>query len=136
MPATPVVHALLACRALDAQGDGGISLQNVIEVVPVAALPGDAGPLILVALVRNLPPGPGEGAFVLRPPAGEPDEPPLPAQRLPIRVDVPAGLGDRQLALHVRLPHVPVSRGGWHEFHFEWEGAPLAANRFAVGIRS
>ncbi len=93
------------------------------------------GPLSFVALVRNVPPGPAEAAFVLRPPQHPDDETPLPASKIPLQIDVPAGLQDRQLALHVTAPSVPVDRGGWYELYFEWQGTPLSANRFAVGVK-
>lgn len=133
---TPYVHALLVCRALSADAKGEISLENVVEVVPVDKVPAEIGPLTFVAFVRNLPPGPTEAAFVLRPPPSPEGEAPLPAQKIPVKVDLPAGLQDRQLALHVTAPAIPVSRGGWYELYFEWNGTPLSANRFAVGVRS
>jgi hypothetical protein len=128
--ATPVVHALLVCRSVEANDRGEVSIQNVVEVAPVDSLPGDAGPLTFVALVRNLPPGPGEGAFLLQAPDTENQ-----GGRLPLRMDVPAGFQDRQVALHVTLPSVPVQAGGWYELYFEWDGVALAANRFAVGVK-
>ena len=124
------------CRAVSAEAQGEITIENVVEVVPVDKVPGEVGPLTFVAFVRNLPPGPAEAAFVLRPPPSPEGEPPLPAQQIPLKVDLPPGLQDRQLALHVTAPAIPVARGGWHEIYFEWQGTPLAANRFAVGVRS
>ncbi len=110
-------------------GDHGeISLQNVVEILPVDSFPGEVGPLNFVAFVRNLPPGPGQGAFVLRVPGGE-----EPLGRLPLDVDIPQGYGGRQVALQVRVPSLPVSGGGWFQVLFEWNGAVLAANQFAVG---
>lgn len=132
----PVVHALLVCRALDADARGEVSLHNVVEVAPVDKVPGEIGPLTFVAFVRNLPAGPAEAAFILQPPPSPEGEPPLPAQQIPLALDVPAGLKDRQLALHVTAPTVPVQRGGWYEVIFAWQGTPLSANRFAVGVRS
>lgn len=118
----------------DAQGE--ISIENVVEVVPIDTVPGEIGPLTFVAFVRNLPPGPADAAFVLRPPPGPGDEPPPPAQKIPLKVELPPGLQDRQLALHVTVPSLPIARAGWHEVYFEWQGTPLSANRFAVGVRS
>lgn len=93
--------------------------------------PGDAGPLTFVAFVRNLPPGPGTCAFVLRPVGeGGPG-----TARLPLEVDVGPSLAGRQVALQIRVPSLPVAQGGWYEVAFEWEGTPLAANRFAIGAR-
>ena len=125
----PTVHALLVCRALDADDQGEISLQNVVEILPVDQLPSEVGPLVLVAFVRGLPAGPTRAAFVLSPPG---DAPP---GKLPLDLDVPAAYGDRQLALHVRIPTLPVATGGWYEIAFVWNDVALARTRFAVGRR-
>jgi hypothetical protein len=127
-----VVHALLVCRKAQAGPSGELSLDDVLEILPVAALPGDVGPLTFVALVRNLPEGPGRGAFVVRTPAPERRD----IARCPLEVNVPAGYAGRQVALQVRLPSLPVARGGWYELLFEWAGVVLAENRFAVGART
>jgi len=127
----PIVHALLVCRGLDTSAEGEISLQNVVEIVPVDKVPADIGPLTFVAFVRNLPKGPGQGAFVLRSPGREEA-----LGRLPLEMDVPAGLEARQVALQVTVPSLPVASGGWFEVYFEWAGTPLAANRFAVGVKA
>jgi len=125
------VHALLVCRKVATGAGGNVGLEDVLEILPVAALPGDAGPLAFVAFVRNLPSGPGRGAFVV--------ETDVPATRVvarcPLEVTVPEGYQGRQVALQVRLPSLPIARGGWYRLAFEWAGARLAANRFAVGIR-
>lgn len=127
-----VVHALLVCRKAEASATGEVNLQDVLEILPVDTLPGEAGPVTFVALVRNLPEGPGKGAFVVRAPA------PLHVElaRCPLQVQVPKGYAGRQVALQVRLPSLPVALGGWYELLFEWSGEVLAANRFAVGARS
>jgi hypothetical protein len=82
------VHGLLVCRKVETNPDGDLTLHNVVEVAPVASFPGDAGPLVFVAFVRNLPPGPGKGSFLLHP-AGKKD---TPLARLPITADIPPGL--------------------------------------------
>ncbi len=110
---------------------GGISIQNVLEVLPVEQVPGEVGPLTFLVLVRHLPQGPGRGAFLLRP-AGQEEA----QARLPVEVDVPAGYAERQVALQVQVPSMPVRSGGWFEVLFEWQGQVLAANRFAVGVKS
>ena len=125
----PIVHALLVCRNVSTAPSGELTIENVVEIVAVDAYPGDAGPLCFVALIRDLPPGPGEGAFVLH--AG--DETPL--GRLPLSADVPPAYEGRQLALHVTLPKFPVEQGGWFDLAFEWNGQVLATNRFAVGAK-
>lgn len=127
---SPIVHALLVCRGAEAGEGGEISIHNVLELIAVDEVPGDVGPITIVAFVRNLPQGEGTGAFLLRPEADE-----APQARLPLEVNVPAGYGGRQVALQVQLPSLPVGSGGWFEFGFEWDGEVLATNRFAVGVR-
>lgn len=127
-----VVHALLVCRKAQAGPTGELSLEDVLEILPVPGLPGDVGPVTFVALVRNLPEGPGRGAFVVRTPAPERRD----IARCPLELTVPAGYAGRQVALQVRLPSLPVARGGWYELLFEWAGKTLAENRFAVGART
>ena len=132
MPASsPIVHALLVCRRVEPDETGNLSLHNVVEILPAESLPGDIGPLTFVAFVRRLPAGPGRGAFVLRP--ADPDEPPI--GQLPLELDVPPAFADRQIALHVTVPSLRLSAGGWIEYAFTWNGETLAANRFAVGVR-
>ena len=126
---TPVLHAVLICRDVKADERGEISLLNVVEILPTDTLPADIGPLCFVAFVRNLPAGQGAGAFLLRHPYG------TPLGRLPLDVNVPAGLEGRQLALHVKLASMPIEAGGWFEVAFEWDGALLGTNRFAIGSR-
>ncbi len=132
MPAPAIaVHALLVCRKAEMSPAGQLRIEDVLEILPVAALPGDVGPLTLLALVRNLPSGPGRGAFLVEaegPPARD-------VARCPIEVEIPAAYGGRQVALQVRLPSLPIARGGWYEVTLEWEGLRLASNRFAVGAR-
>ena len=127
----PTVHALLVCRRVEPDAEGDLSLHNVVEILPAEALPGDIGPLTFVAFVRNLPSGVGEGAFVLRP--ADPEQPPM--GRLPLDVTVPPAFGERQVALHVTVPSMRISAGGWIEYAFTWNGEVLASNRFAVGVR-
>lgn len=119
------------CRGVEIGPQGEISLQNVLEIVPLEKVPGDAGPLTFVAFVRHLPAGGGEGAFVLR---AEGSAEPL--GRLPLRLEVPAAGSERQLALRVTLPSVSVGGGGWFEVAFEWAGQTLATNRFAIAAVS
>ena len=108
-----------------------MNLEDVLEVVAVDELPGDAGPLAFVAFVRGIPAGAGKFAFVIQP-AGSRDHI---TARLPLEVQVPEAFANRQVAVQVRVPSIPVSHGGWYDLMFEWEGKPLAANRFAIGQR-
>src|SRR5262245_26030022 len=126
------VHALLVCRKVVTAPGGNVGLEDVLEVLPVDALPGDVGPLSFVAFVRHLPAGPGRGAFVVEA-AGDT---PRAGARAPLEVNVPEGYQGRQVAVQVRLPSLPMQRGGWYQVAFEWEGTRLATNRFAVGARS
>jgi hypothetical protein len=130
--ASLVVHALLVCRKAAAGEGGALTIEQVLEVLPVDALPGDVGPLTFLALVRNLPEGPGRGAFVVRTPAPERRD----VARCPLEVTVPKGYAGRQVALQVRLPRLPVARAGWYEVGFEWQGVEVAATRFVVGART
>ena len=108
-----------------------MNLEDVLEVVALDEMPGDAGPLAFVAFVRGIPAGAGEFAFVIQP-AGSPDHV---TARLPLEVKVPEAFGGRQIAVQVRIPSIPVTHGGWYDLVFEWAGQPLAANRFAIGLR-
>ena len=126
------VHALLVCRKVVTAAGGNVGLEDVLEILPVDALPGDVGPLSFVAFVRHLPAGPGRGAFVVET-AGDA---PRVVARCPLEVNVPEGYRDRQVAVQVRLPSLPMARGGWYQVAFEWAGRRLATNRFAVGARS
>ena len=108
-----------------------MNLEDVLEVVAVDEMPGDAGPLAFVAFVRGIPAGEGNFAFVIQP-SGSRDQV---MARLPLEVKVPEAFAGRQVALQVRVPSIPVQHGGWYDVVFEWEGKPLAANRFAIGQR-
>ena len=46
------VHALLVCREVVGGKTGGVSVREVLDIVPVLQLPGDAGPLTFAAFVR------------------------------------------------------------------------------------
>ena len=136
----PVIHALLVCRDVGANPAGELTLTDVVEVVVAKTLPGEIGPLVFVALVRGLPPGPGEAAFLIRAESTSegcaeqvPSEQNAAAIRLPLNVNIPEGYGERQVALQLRVAKIPVHRGGWFELGFHWAGKPLAWNRFAVG---
>jgi len=118
------------CRGVEAEASGEITIENVVEVLPVAEVPSEVGPIVFLALVRDLPEGPGQGAFLLRPP-GEEEK----MGRLPLETEVPSAFKGRQIALQVTVPKLPVERGGWFDLHFEWDGKILASNRFAVGVR-
>jgi hypothetical protein len=131
VPPPIAVHGLLLCRKIETTPEGELTLHNVVEVVPVERFPSDVGPLVFVALVRNLPPGAGKAAFTLSP-AGRPERV---LARLPMEVNVRPEYRGRQVAVQLRVPSIPVASGGWFEIGFEWEGRVLASNRFIVGER-
>lgn len=109
-----------------------MNLEDVLEIVAIDEMPGDAGPLAFVAFVRNIPAGEGKFAFVIHPPQTE--EPV--AARLPLEVKIPAAIATRQIAVQMRVPSFPVAQPGWYHLVLEWEGKPIAENRFAIGQRS
>ena len=120
---TPIlVHGLLVCRRADLAPEGRLDLAEVLEIVALDELPGDAGPLTFVAFVRGLPTGPTRCAFVIHP-AGRPEHV---TARLPVEGQVDPAFANRQVALQVRLPSIPVERGGWFDLVFEVDGKPLA----------
>ena len=116
---------------METNATGEISIQNVMEILPVEALPAEVGPITFLALVRNLPQGPAKGAFLIQDPDGEEA-----SGRLPFEAEVPAGAADRQIAVQVTVPKLPVKQAGWVHFGLEWDGTLLGANRFLVGVRS
>jgi hypothetical protein len=119
------------CRRVETTPEGEITLHNVVEVLPVDRFPSDLGPLVFLALVRNLPPGAGRAAFALAA-VGRSQKA---LARLPMAVDVRPEFRGRQVALQLRVPSIPVASGGWFELTFEWDGKALASNRFLVGER-
>ena len=114
---------------MEANDTGELTLHNVVEIVPVAEVPTEVGPLTFVALVRNLPPGPSKGAFLIR--TADPESP---GGRLPFDTEVPPGLGERQMAMQITVPKLPVSQPGWFHLAFEWDGHILGENKFLVGL--
>lgn len=125
-----MVHSLIVCRRVERTPEGELSIHNVLDILPVDRIPGEAGPIEIVALLRHLPPGAAECAFVVsRDPGGEV------VARYPLSVVIDPGFQDRQVAVQLRSKAFPVPRGGWFTVTFEWMGAPLAVNRFAVGLR-
>lgn len=126
------VHGLLVCRGVVPLEDGSINLEQVLEIAVVDQLPGDAGPLTFIAFVRNPPIGKADVAFLIYP-AGSRDHL---VSRIPLDVDVPAAFAGRQIIVHIRVPSIPVERGGWFDVALDWDGRELAVNRFAIGARS
>jgi hypothetical protein len=130
------VHALLICRSVEPSPDGALTLQNVVEIVPVESLPGQVGPLTFVAFVRNLPEGPLKASFLLRPAqgAGEAGSEGAKARRYPLQGKAGADIGPRQVALQLKVSKLEVTATGWYEVVFEWDGKPVAWNRLGIGL--
>jgi hypothetical protein len=123
---------LFVCRGVEATPSGGVVLTDVLEVVPVAEFPADAGPLHFVAFLRGLRAGTVEVTFRIVP-EGAPD---AVVASIPMRVTVPQGVEDRQVAIHGGLQKATVSRGGWYRVDLLDGPLVVATNRFAIGARS
>jgi hypothetical protein len=120
---------LFVCRGVEATEGGGVVLQDVLEVVRVADFPADAGPLHFVAFLRGLRAGSVEVTFRVRPESA----PDAVVASIPMRVSVPEGVEDRQVAIHGGLEKAKVSRGGWYRVDLLDGDRLVATNRFAVG---
>ena len=123
---------LLVCRGVDATPEGGVNLHDVLEIVQVPQFPADAGPLSFVAFLRGLAPGALEVSFRVHR-EGDPD---AVVARIPMRVNVPEGVSDRQIAIHGGLRKATVSHGGWYGVELVAGDRVLARNRFAIGTRA
>jgi hypothetical protein len=128
-------QTLFVCRGIESTPEGGVNLEDVLEIVQVPEFPADAGPLHFVAFLRGLSPGSLEVRFRVRP-QGVPD---AVVATIPMRVNVPEGVADRQISIYGGLRKAQVSRGGWYEVELiegEGEGERvIARNRFAIGTR-
>jgi hypothetical protein len=78
---------LLVCRNVEPLEHGPVNLEEVLEIIPVEELPGDAGPLTFIAFIRHAPVGKADVAFVIYP-VGRRDHV---VARLALDVDVPEG---------------------------------------------
>lgn len=117
------------CRGLETSSTGELTIHNVVEILPVEAVPSEVGPLTFLALVRNLPEGPSKGAFLLQAPGPEGQ-----GGRLPFEAEIPAGVMERQMAMQITVPKLPVAAPGWFHIGFEWDGEILGQNKFLVGL--
>jgi hypothetical protein len=129
-PSPVHVHALLVCRRVEPASDGSLTVHNVVEILPVESIPGQVGPLTVVAFVRNLPEGPVKASFLLKPSGGAGTS----ARRYPLQGTIGRGLAGRQVALQLNIARLEVTAPGWYEIAFEWDGHALAANRVAIGL--
>jgi hypothetical protein len=123
---------LFVCRGVEATPGGGVVLKDVLEVVQVPEFPADAGPIHFVAFLRGLSAGAVEVTFRVVPEAA----PDAVVASIPMRVTVPEGVEDRQVAIHGGLQKASVSRGGWYRVDLLEGDRLVATNRFAIGARA
>ena len=123
------VHGLLVCRGLADGGGGHVSVQGVLDIIPVAAFPGEAGPLCFVAFLRPRRAGEAEVSFRIHPLAAQD----VTLARFPGRLSVAKGLEGRQTVVRVDLKTLTVKQGGWFGVEFRLGESVLARNRFLVG---
>jgi hypothetical protein len=123
------VHALLVCRGLVDGGGGHVSVQGVLDIVPVAAFPGEAGPLCFVAFLRPNRAGEADVSFRVHPVGAED----VTLARFPGRLAVAKGVEGRQTVVRVDLKTLTVKQGGWFGVEFRLGETVLARNRFLVG---
>ncbi|MCC7139521.1 MAG: hypothetical protein IT460_13950 [Planctomycetes bacterium] len=122
------VLGLLVCRELQ-NGRSGVSLREVVEIVPVLQFPGEAGPLAFVAFVRPLRAGEAAVSFRVHPM----QDPSQTVVQLPGRLTVQKGYEGRQTVVSAGFKTLQVKAGGWFGLEFRLGERVLARTRFAVG---
>src|SRR6058998_2142579 len=85
------VVGLLLCREVQ-NGRAGVSLREIVEIVPVMQFPGEAGPLAFAAFVRSKRAGEAKVAFRVHPI----DHPEVTVVEVPGRLAVQKGYEGRQ----------------------------------------
>jgi hypothetical protein len=125
-------QSLFVCRGVKATPGGGVDLEDVLEIVQVPGFPADAGPLHFVAFLRGLAPGAVELTFRVHR-EGDPD---AVVATIPMRVNVPEGVSERQVSIYGGLQKATVSRGGWYGVELRAGDRVVARNRFAIGTRA
>jgi hypothetical protein len=126
---TVEVHGLLICRGL-AEGAGGhVNVQGVLDIIPVAGFPGEAGPLAFVAFLRAHRAGEAEVSFRIHPLEAED----VTLAKFPGRLNVAKGFEGRQNVVRVELKTLTVKQGGWFGLEFRLGETVLARNRFLIG---
>ena len=123
------VHALLVCRGVADGGGGHVSLQGVLDIIPVAGFPGDAGPLAFVAFLRAHRAGEAQVSFRIHPLEHEA----VTLAQFPGRLSVAKGVEGRQTVVRVDLKTLTVKQGGWFGIEFRLGDKVLARNRFLIG---
>ena len=123
------VHALLVCREVVSSKQGGVSVRDIVDIVPVLGFPGDAGPLSFAAFVRASRAGEAEVSFRLYP-MGNPE---VTLATLPGRLRVAKGYEGRQNVIGAGFKSLKVQAGGWFGVEFLVGTSVLARTRFAIG---
>jgi len=123
------VHALLVCREVMTSKQGGVTVRDVVDIVPVLAFPGDAGPLSFAAFVRARRAGEADVSFRLFP-VGSPE---VTLATLPGRLRVAKGYEGRQNVIGAGFKTLKVQAGGWFGVEFRVGNTVLAQTRFAIG---
>jgi hypothetical protein len=122
------VLALLVCREVQ-NGRNGVSLREIVEIVPVLAFPGEAGPLAFAAFVRPHRVGEAAVSFRIYPM----EHPETTAIEMPGRLSVQKGYEGRQTVISAGFKTLKINAGGWFGLEFRLGQKVLARTRFAVG---
>ncbi len=123
------VHALLVCREVQTSKAGGVTVRDVLDIVPVLGFPGDAGPLSFAAFVRANRAGEAEVSFRLYPMSS----PETTLATLPGRLRIAKGYEGRQNVIGAGFKSLKVQAGGWFGVDFRVGETVLARTRFAIG---
>lgn len=123
------VQGLLVCRGVTEGADRHVQVNGVLDIVPVAGFPGEAGPLAFVAFVRARRAGEADVSFRIHPLKAAD----VTLARFPGRLAVAKGYEGRQTVVRVELKSLQVKQGGWFGLEFRLGDAVLARNRFLIG---
>jgi len=123
------VHGLLVCRGVGEGADRHIVVNGVLDIIPVAGYPGEAGPLSFVAFVRAWRAGEAQVSFRVHPV----DAPDVTLASFPGRLAVAKGFEGRQTVVRVEMKSLQVKQGGWFGVEFRVGETVLAKNRFLIG---
>jgi hypothetical protein len=123
------VHGLLVCRGVGEGADRHVVVNGVLDIVPVAGYPGEAGPLAFVAFVRAWRAGEAAVSFRVHPV----DHPDVTLASFPGRLSIAKGYEGRQTVVRVEVKSLQVKQGGWFGVEFRLGETVLARNRFLIG---
>lgn len=122
------VVALLVCREV-VHARSGVTVKEIVEIVPVVAFPGEAGPLTFCAILRPHRAGEAEVVFRVHPL----NHPETTLIQMPGRLRVERGLEGRQTLVSAGFRSMKVHGGGWFGVEFRVGERVAARTRFAVG---